>query len=330
MKLGREGEVCFSDRQFRSDDDRVKVLALRRPDSCHACGAQLAVGTNAGWDAVGRTVHCLPCMPAPPSQAGTLTVPEVATATLEVETADYFQVSTAKQQAASPMPSVSGPAVVAMAGSSAQREFDRRSQRRDAAVRSRHPRLGGLLLALTNEPASTRVWAQGAHGERAVAAKLDELSADQAIALHDRRMLRADGRASRANIDHLVVTPACVWVVDAKTHQGALEVRRTGGLFSPRVEKLFINGRDKSSLLDGLHKQVDVVRATLVSVDANVPVRGALCFVGTELPWFGETISGVPLVGRRGLAKLMKQSGVLGSDEREAIAQYLDNRFVPA
>ncbi len=119
-------------------------------------------------------------------------------------------------------------------------------------------------------------------------------------------------------------------MVDAKTHQGALQVRRTGGLFSPRVETLFINGRDKSSLLDGLSKQVVVVGETLASVGADIPVRGALCFVGTELPWFGETIGGVPLVGRRGLAKLMKQPGTLGSDEREAIAQYLNKRFVPA
>jgi hypothetical protein len=309
----------------------VKVLALRRPDRCHTCGAELAVGTKAGWDAVNRVVHCLACMPV--TQAGEVSSASAAVTTTfpRVETADEVQVLAAEPEAAPTIAVSSMPAAVsALAGSSAQREYDRRSQRRDAAIRSRHPRLGGLLLALTNEPTSTRVWAQGAQGERAVAAKLDELSSDHAIALHDRRMLRPDGRASKANIDHLVVTPAGVWVVDAKTHQGTLEVRRTGGLFSPRVEKLFINGRDKSGLLDGLRKQVDAVRETLTSADAAIPVRGALCFVGTELPWFGETIAGVPLVGRRGLVKLMKQPGTLGSDEREAIAQYLDHRFVPA
>jgi len=308
----------------------VKVLALRRPDRCNTCRAELVVGTKAAWDAVGRTVHCLPCTPAQQAQVVPPASAAVATAAANVEAADDVQVLATEPQARPPLLVSSAPSVIAPAKLSAQREYDRRSQRREAAVRSRHPRLGGLLLALTNAPLSTRVWAQGAQGERAVAAKLDELSSDQAIALHDRRMLRPDGRASNTNIDHLVVIPAGVWVVDAKTHQGALQVRRTGGLFSPRVETLFINGRDKSSLLDGLSKQVDVVGETLASVGADIPVRGALCFVGSELPWFGETIGGVPLVGRRGLAKLMKQPGTLGSDEREAIAQYLDKRFVPA
>lgn len=217
-----------------------------------------------------------------------------------------------------------------MAGSSAQREYARRSQNREDRVRARHPRLGGLLLALFEEPSSTRVWAQGAAGERAVAAKLAELEGTHVVALHDRKMRRADGRSTRANIDHLAVTATGVWVVDAKTHKGALEVRRSGGLFSPRVERLFINGRDKTILLDGLANQVEAVRLSLLAVDADLPVHGALCFVGTELPWFGESIGGVPLVGRRGLAKLLKKDGPLTAEDRTAIGSYLDGQFVPA
>ena len=69
-------------------------------------------------------------------------------------------------------------------------------------------------------------------------------------------MLRPDGRPSRANIDHLVVAASGVWVVDAKTHTGTLEVRRSGGLFSPRVEALYIRGRDQTKLVHGLLGQV--------------------------------------------------------------------------
>lgn len=60
----------------------------------------------------------------------------------------------------------------ASGGASAQREYDKRAGRREQQVRTQHPKLGGLLLAVSKEPASTRVWAQGAAGERAVAAKL--------------------------------------------------------------------------------------------------------------------------------------------------------------
>jgi hypothetical protein len=163
-----------------------------------------------------------------------------------------------------------------------------------------------------------------------VAAKLDELSGEHLIVLHDRVMLRPDGRRSRANIDHIAVAASGVWVIDAKTHRGALQVRRSGGLFTPREEKLYIAGRDKTSLLDGLDRQVDAVTSQLSTVGATVPVRGALCFVGTELPWFGETIRGVPLVGRRGLAKLLKQPGDFLGDDRQAVATFLAGRFPSA
>lgn len=287
----------------------MKTLALRRDDSCADCGVDLLVGTRAVWDSSSRTVRCLTC-PDGSSLVRTAGEPN------DLNACGVDAVP--EQRSAAP------------AGGSAQREYERRSQNRERRILEAHPKLGRLLLAVFSEPASTRVWAQGAAGERAVATKLDELSGEHVVALHDRRMVREDGRPSKANIDHVVVAATGVWVVDAKTHQGSLEVRRAGGLFSPRVEKLFIRGRDKTSLLVGLEKQVEAVRTVLQAVDADVPVRGALCFVGTELPWFGESIAGVPLVGRRGLAKLMKQTGSLDADARDAIAAFLSARFVAA
>ncbi|WP_459644524.1 nuclease-related domain-containing protein [Kineococcus sp. NUM-3379] len=190
--------------------------------------------------------------------------------------------------------------------------------------------LGGLLLALSEEPASTRVWAQGAAGERAVGATLEGLAGTHVAVLHDRRLRRPDGRLSRANIDHLAVAASGVWVIDAKTHTGALEVRRTGGLLTRRTETLYINGRDQSRLLEGLAGQVQAVAAELARVGASVPVQGALCFMGTELPWFGETVGDVPLVGHRGLTKILKRAGDLTADDRDALARYLAVRFPAA
>ncbi len=93
-----------------------------------------------------------------------------------------------------------------------------------------------------------------------MAAKIDELAGEHLIALHDRRKLRPDGRPSRATIDHLVVTAHRRVDRGRKTHQGTLEVRRSGGLLNPRVERLYIGGRDKTSLLDGLAGQHDMDR----------------------------------------------------------------------
>ena len=301
-----------------TEDPSMKILALRRPDTCAGCGTSLEVGARASWEAATRSVRCLPCANVPGTFA---------------DVADATHLAAEPTAAPAPAPPPFAPPPLQpprVAGGSAQREHDRRSQKRQAEVRSRHPRLGGLLLALTDDPASTRVWAQGARGERAVAASLTGLDGELIVALHDRKVVREDGRASRGNIDHLLIAAAGVWVVDAKTHRGTLEVRRSGGLFSPRVEKLYIAGRDKTPLLDGLAGQVDSVKRVLAEVGADLPVRGALCFVGTELPWFGESIRGVPLVGRRGLNKLLRQPGDLVAADRASLAHYLNRRFIPA
>jgi Nuclease-related domain len=301
----------------------VKVVALRRSDVCVGCSSELPIGTRAGWDPGSRTVRCLACVDS-------LVAVEVGDepATAEPDIAASMPGASAGANEQPPIQTV--PLLCGTGGASAMREYRRRSEHRDQQVRAAHPRLGGLILALTNEPTSTRNWAQGAAGERAVAATLDELIGDHLAVLHDRLMRRPDGRVSRANIDHLAVSACGVWVIDAKTHRGELKVQRSGALFSPRVEKLYIGGRDKTSLVAGLGTQVASVRAELATVNADLPVRGALCFVGTELPWFGQSIDGVALVGRRGLAKLLKRDGDLTSDDRDAIARFLATRFPAA
>lgn len=289
---------CDSTRHARP----VKVLALRRDDACSTCAAPLSAGQRAAWDATARQVHCLGC-----------------------------RATTELSPSSPPSPAVPEHPTGSHGGASAQREYDRRSSKREDRIRTAHPRLGRLLLALSEEPSSTRVWAQGAAGERAVAAALDQLTEEGVLTLHDRRLRRPDGRLSRANIDHFAVAASGVWVIDAKTHQGALEVRRSGGLLSPRREALYIGGRDRTALVHGLLQQVEAVRTTLTEVQAHVTVRGALCFVGTELPWFGSsTIVDVPLVGRRGLTKLLRGPGDLVPDERQAVAEFLAGRFPPA
>jgi len=65
-----------------------------------------------------------------------------------------------------------------------------------------------------------RTWQRGAHGERHTARLLDRLTRDGFVVFHD---LAVPGKTS-ANVDHLVIGPAGVFVVDAKQWTG--EVRQ--------------------------------------------------------------------------------------------------------
>jgi Nuclease-related domain len=90
------------------------------------------------------------------------------------------------------------------------------------------------------------------------------------------------------NIDHLAVTANGVYVIDAKNYRGRPHLKIEGGLFRPRVERLLVGSRDCTKLVDGVLKQVDVVRGLL---DDDVPVHGVLCFVEADWPLIGGTFT---------------------------------------
>ena len=163
------------------------------------------------------------------------------------------------------------------AGASARREGERRKEVREARVRARHPRIGGVILALQETPQHERSWARGAGGEELVAQALAKHCPDIPV-LHDRRI-----PGSRANIDHIAIAPTGVWVIDTKRYNGKLQVAKP--LFGKSMLK--VAGRDKSKLVDGLAKQVDLVTAAVADIGLVVPVHGCFCFVDTELPLLG-------------------------------------------
>jgi hypothetical protein len=76
------------------------------------------------------------------------------------------------------------------AGTSARAEYERRRTRRETDIRTRHPYLGGVILAVTDEPQSTRSWDRGADGEVEAARRLEKRCAGSGVVfLHDRGIL---------------------------------------------------------------------------------------------------------------------------------------------
>jgi hypothetical protein len=212
------------------------------------------------------------------------------------------------------------------AGASARREYERRRRAREDRVRERLGPLAGVVLTLSGEPAHQRAWATGAAGEVKLAEKLERWTADaDVVLLHDRRV-----PGSSANIDHIAVGPAGVFVMDAKRYKGRIAVERRGGLFTERTEHLVVRGTDRSKLVDGIVRQVDVVRGAL-GVHGDVPVRGVLCFVDGDWPLLGTLeVRGIPVLPPRKAARLCSAPGSLCREQVRAVALTLAAALVPA
>jgi hypothetical protein len=170
-----------------------------------------------------------------------------------------------------------------------------------------------------------RSWAIGAKGEELMAASLAK-RCPNAIVLHDRCVPR-----SRANIDHIAIAPSGVWVIDPKRYTGKIAVEKP--FFGE--PKLRIKGRDRSKLIEGLSRQVTLVREAMLEIAPHVPVTGCLCFMSPEgflaeaqLPLVRTLImNGYPLLYPKRVATRLNAPGDLIPEQVHAIAAQLAEHF---
>jgi hypothetical protein len=268
-------------------DSSQKTMRLRYAGICRDCQRDLAVGTVAVYDLTTRTVHCVTCT-------------ETGNGTYE-------------------------PIVTGRAGASAAKKYQQLHDAREKRIREAHPKLGGLILALSDDPQSTKAWATGSRGEQQLGRWLDDAASEQVHPLHDRRI-----PGTKANIDHLVVTPQGVFVIDAKKYQGRVEHRVDGGLFSPRVDKLMVGHRDCTKLVAGVVKQVERVRAALDGAGlVDVPSYGMLCFVDAEWGLFSRpfSIGAVTVLWPKRAAEYVSRAGVLTAETTQRTLQVTATSF---
>ncbi len=202
-------------------------------------------------------------------------------------------------------------------------EYQHRKEIREAGVRAAHPYVGDLLLKVRRAPQREAAFRSGELGELAVGKMLNERDArGPLIALHDRGIL---GR--RSNIDHIAVAPTGVYVIDAKQYSGKVW-RKDRGFRDP---KLMVNESDRTELLVGLGRQLDVVREVLAAGgNGDVPVQGVLCFTTGDLPCFKVLSIGEYLVlDRRRLGKQLDADGPLAAPAIEEIAHALAAKLPP-
>ena len=92
------------------------------------------------------------------------------------------------------------------------------------------------------------------------------------------------------------------------------------------TERLFVAGRDRSNLIDGLINQVSRVR----QATGATPVTGVLCFIDADWPLFETmfTLRDVYVASPRRLTKLITND--TGGIDPARTAAYLAERFPAA
>lgn len=212
------------------------------------------------------------------------------------------------------------------AGRSARHEYERLQQRRETQLKDRWgQRLGGLINRFADEPQTIRAWGLGARGEELLGAELAKVP--ELLVLNDRRV-----RATRGNIDHILIAPAGVFVVDAKHYEGTIEVVDVGGLFRTD-RRLKVGGRDKSELAEKMEWQVKAVIRAMADADITPlpPTQPVLCFVDGNWPLFRapKSYNGVLLESERSLVARLNESAALEPDAIDRIARCLSEALPP-
>jgi hypothetical protein len=215
-------------------------------------------------------------------------------------------------------------------GMSAEREYQRRRDARRARIRQRYGLLGSAVAGVVGEPGHVHAWAQGAEGERATANALRiHLHRTDVIVLHDRRI---PCRSGRWNIDHLAIGPGGVTVIDTKSSRGRVELGDVGLIH--KQQALFVNGRNRTSQLDGLERQLARVAGALERGGfVEVSVLGGLCFPFMRRRWlhYSRARDGLIRVDDPPhIARLANRPGTSSIDEVDAITELLERAFPPA
>jgi hypothetical protein len=183
------------------------------------------------------------------------------------------------------------------------------------------PRAGlvGLLAAalvgwrLRFRPSEqARTWQRGAHGERHTARLLDRLTRDGYVVFHD---LAIPG--SPANVDHLVIGPSGVFVIDSKQWTGS--VRQGGdGL-------VWHNHYRLERTLETVRWEAETVRRLL-----GTRVQPLLCVHGARVQGGGLEAQGVAIVPAYLLRSALGYDRVLSDAEVELLAATAVTSLRPA
>ena len=163
--------------------------------------------------------------------------------------------------------------------------------------------------------------------ERQLSVHLHTALGSRAVVLNDRQCPGA-----KVHIDHIVIAPSGVWVVDAREYDGRVERRDVGGWFKVD-ERLYVAGKDRTGLIDGIDRQVTAVENVLRKEGLErVPVHAALCFVNSEWGWFAKpfAMSGVWVTWAEKLTELVLDWNAIPNTEIDRLARVVGSKLPAA
>ena len=170
----------------------------------------------------------------------------------------------------------------------------------------------GWALRFRSSPEAV-AWRRGAVGERRTARLLAPLERHGWVVLHD---LAVPG--SQANIDHLVIGPGGVFVIDSKQYRGRLQLDRSGRLWHGRYPL--------APALRAVSFEAD--QAALVLTDPDVVVVPIVAVHGAQVPWGKVVLDGVPVMPARRLPSMLRAlPAVLGPERVAGLADQARVRF---
>lgn len=348
----------------------LRELTTRFAGTCVVCTAPVPKGTRVLYDDSAKKVRCLthpgiapalevatwaPPLPgdiavapaAPVASVAAPAAPDAAVAPTAAVVPELVEVARARLCSICQIPLARGALAVrtgrtwccvtcggmtelvdtGTAGASARAEHLDRRDRRAETIRSRHRYLGGVILALNPDDAQGAKWGVGAVGEERLGPALTKVAGEVGgFALHDRAI-----PGSAANLDHIVIVPAGVFLVDSKRWSGRIEIRDVGGWLKTDI-RVYVGGRDRSNVIASGQKQAARVNCALRAggVDDTVVCQAAMCFVEGEWPLLGASdhlIGGVHVSPPRTLYKHLRRHGTLTPHDCRRIAQILAVAF---
>jgi hypothetical protein len=272
----------------------ARLIRMRYPGECLVCARELERGSHAWWNEERRFVTCVEC-------SGIADNPDFTPPDLMHRTG--------------------------FANENFKRDQLSRLHDSDNSIRNAYADLGRLIWDVSHARTSPKVWGADAVGKRIVGQMLDGLVDHGMIVLHDVRL-----PSERNKVDHIVVAPSGIHVIDSRHFPGERVELRKQRRFVAHSSSLYVGDRDFTHLIEGMGHQVRRIYAFTNDLPAanNTTVTPILCFVDAtwRRPKRRLALGSVEILWPKVLMRLVSRPGTLNRDEIEAIGCRLASRLV--